>query len=84
MTPLQVTALGHSAGAQLLAMDLIHRARQASQQSPTKGRRKAAAQIAAAPDCRMPARFIGVRAVAPASNALGMPFHVCVIASLIM
>ncbi len=60
----QVTALGHSAGAHLWAMVLLHRARQASKHSREERRGKGgvaleADQNGAALDCRMPARFIG-------------------------
>ena len=60
----QVTTLGHSAGAQLWAMVLLHRARQASKHSRGDRHRKGAVasdadQNGAVVDCRMPVRFIG-------------------------
>ncbi|BDA51015.1 probable isoprenylcysteine alpha-carbonyl methylesterase I at N-terminal half [Coccomyxa sp. Obi] len=67
-SPSKVTTLGHSAGAHLWAMVLLHRARQASKHSREERRREGAAaleagQNGAAVDCRMPARFIGMAGV---------------------
>ncbi len=58
---MQVTALGHSAGAQLWAMVLLHRAKTASEQRLRKESRTEIDQGATTVDCRMPAQFVGAR-----------------------
>ncbi|EIE21216.1 alpha/beta-hydrolase [Coccomyxa subellipsoidea C-169] len=62
-SPAKVTALGHSAGAQLWAMVLLHRAMTASEQRLRKESRTEIDQGAATVDCRMPAQFIGMAGV---------------------
>ncbi|CAL8466146.1 g5682 [Coccomyxa elongata] len=67
-SPSKVTTLGHSAGAHLWAMVLLHRARQASKHSREERRGKEAValeadQKGAGVDCRMPVRFIGMAGV---------------------
>ena len=58
LLPLQVSALGHSAGAHMWAMVLLERARAAGRkasQTSSDGSKGALGQL----DTRMPARFIG-------------------------
>lgn len=60
----QVSLVGHSAGAQLAAMALLHRAKHSAQQKRPQRRQQAAEQLDSAPDdCqedgRMPKRLVG-------------------------
>jgi len=57
----QISLIGHSAGAQLATMALMHRAKHAAQSSPPK--KGSAGSAASSPDSRMPKRLIGLAGV---------------------
>lgn len=57
--PVQVSLLGHSAGGQMCAMALLHRAKALSQRTKLESRSSGHQQALAPAQERMPARFIG-------------------------
>ena len=57
--PVQVSLLGHSAGGQMCAMALLHRAKALSKRTKLERRSNGHQQELAPAQDRMPARFIG-------------------------